>query len=79
MTKPAIIAEMSVAVPASTCARLRHGLIHTLRDAQRARERIPEDVIEAILQIDQLGAAWEKRQRPDLSSDVSSDVSSLPL
>lgn len=61
-------AELSVSVPASTCARLRHGLTQMLRDAQRAKERIPDDVVETILQLDQLGAAWERQHKPDLSS-----------
>jgi len=75
MTKPAIITEAAVAVPASTCARLRHGLGQMLREARRTREQVPEDVAEAIALIDQLGAAWEqrlKRTTPSVSSDLSS-------
>jgi len=77
MTKPALIPEMSVAVPASTCARLRHGLGQMLKEARRTRERVPDDVAEAIALIDQLGAAWEQRARRTSPSYVSPDLSSV--
>jgi hypothetical protein len=78
MTKPVFIPEASVSLPASTCASIRHGLNRDRQIAIRNGERIPGEVVAAIEMIDLVGSAWEKKSGSHVSSDVSSDVSSLP-
>lgn len=72
MTKPVFIPEPSVSVPASVCARIRHGLNRERDMALHNYERIPDDVVATIEMIDLVGSGWEKKITPHVSSDVSS-------
>ncbi len=72
MTKPVFVQGPGVFVSADVAAAIRHGLLRELKAAHRRQERVHEDVVATIQLLDTVGAAWAKKNLPDVPLNVPS-------
>ena len=75
--KPLFIPGAGMFISAEVAADLRHGALRDLRKAQRNQEHVAAHTVAAVELMDTIGAAYANQRLAEVSSDVSSEVSSV--